>query len=122
MLKYLQANMHPDGQPLEHALRESHQELFREDDRTAFGMNWIRSRSKRLPQAMIWHNGGTGGFRSFLGFTEESGLGVLVLSNSSEDVDELAIELLRDLSKPPPSRDREANWRRSASAASPGVL
>ena len=52
---------------------------------------------------MIWHNGGTGGFRSFLGFTEQGGLGVLILSNSSEDVDDLAIELLRDLAKPPPS-------------------
>jgi hypothetical protein len=69
----------------------------------AFGMNWIRTQSERLQQPMIWHNGGTGGFRSFLGFTEQGGLGVLILSNSSEDVDDLAIELLRDLAKPPPS-------------------
>ena len=103
MLKYLQANMHPEGQPIEHALRESHRELFQEDDRTAFGMNWIRTQSERLQQPMIWHNGGTGGFRSFLGFTEQGGLGVLILSNSSEGVDNLAIELLRDLAKSPPS-------------------
>jgi CubicO group peptidase (beta-lactamase class C family) len=103
MLKYLQANMHPEGQPIEHALRESHRELFQEDDRTAFGMNWIRTQSERLQQPMIWHNGGTGGFRSFLGFTEQGGLGVLILSNSSEGVDDLAVELLRDLAKPPPS-------------------
>ena len=69
----------------------------------AFGMNWIRTQSERLQQPMIWHNGGTGGFRSFLGFTEQGGLGVLILSNSSEDVDDLAVELLRDLAKPPPS-------------------
>ncbi len=99
MLKYLQANMHPEGQPLEHALRESHQVLFQEDERTAFGMNWIHTRSKRLPQGMIWHNGGTGGFRSFIGFTADSRLGVLILSNSSENVDSLAVALLRDLDK-----------------------
>jgi CubicO group peptidase (beta-lactamase class C family) len=118
MLKYLQANMHPDGQPLEHALRESHQELFREDDRSAFGMNWIRTQSRRLQQAMIWHNGGTGGFRSFLGFTGDSRLGVLILSNSSEDVDDLAVELLRDLAKPPPSQARPPNRRPSPLQAS----
>jgi CubicO group peptidase (beta-lactamase class C family) len=101
MLKYLQANLRPEGQPIEHALRESHHELFREDERTAFGMNWIRTRNKRLGQAMIWHNGGTGGFRSFIGFTEDSRLGVLVLSNSSEDVDDLATGLLREMAKPP---------------------
>jgi len=101
LLKYLQANMHPEGRPLEHALRESHRELFQEDERTAFGMNWIHTRSERLQQTMIWHNGGTGGFRSFIGFTGDSRLGVLILSNSSEDVDDLAIELLRDLAKPP---------------------
>ena len=103
MLKYLQTNMHPEGQPIEHALRESHRELFQEDERMAIGMNWIRTQSERLQQPMIWHNGGTGGFRSFLGFTEQGGLGVLILSNSSEGVDDLAIELLRNLAKPPPS-------------------
>lgn len=101
MLKYLQANMHPEGQPLEHALSESHRKLFQEDERTAFGMNWILSQNKRLQRPIIWHNGGTGGFRSFLGFTGDSRWGVLVLSNSGEGVDDLAIELLRDLAKPP---------------------
>ena len=107
MLKYLQANMHPEGLPIEHALRESHNALFKEDDRTAFGMNWIRSQSERLKQVMIWHNGGTGGFRSFLGFTADSRFGVVVLSNSSEDVDDLAVNLLRDLPKPPTDKDRK---------------
>lgn len=109
MLKYLQANMHPDGQPIEHALRESHQELFREDEQTTYGMNWIHSQSEKLAQAMIWHNGGTGGFRSFIGFTGDSRFGVLVLSNSSEDVDDLAVDLLSDLAKPPAPRRQTPN-------------
>jgi CubicO group peptidase (beta-lactamase class C family) len=109
MLKYLRANMHPEGQPIEHALRESHQELFREDEQKTYGMNWIHSQSEKLAQAMIWHNGGTGGFRSFIGFTEDSRFGVLVLSNSSEDVDDLAVELLHDLVKPPAPRKQAPN-------------
>ena len=93
--------MHPAGQPIEHALRESHRELFREDERTTYGMNWIHTQSKRLARGMIWHNGGTGGFRSFIGFTEDNRLGVLILSNSSEDVDDLAVALLGELAKLP---------------------
>jgi CubicO group peptidase (beta-lactamase class C family) len=111
MLKYLQANMRPEGQPIEHVLRESHKELFREDERTTIEMNWVHTHGPRLPDGAIWHNGGTGGFRSFIGFTGDSRLGVLILSNSSEDVDDLAVELLRDLAKPPPSQDRAPNRR-----------
>ena len=99
MLKYLEANMRPKGQPLEKALSESHRELFQEDDQTAMGMNWIRSANADLKQVMIWHNGGTGGFCSFLGFTEDGRAGVAILSNTSESVDLLGIVLLQDLAK-----------------------
>jgi CubicO group peptidase (beta-lactamase class C family) len=98
MLKYLQANMHPEGQPLEQALRQTHQELFREDERTTVGMNWIRTRGQRHPVTLIWHNGATVGHCSFVGFTEDRHWGVLILSNTSESVDDLAVELLHELS------------------------
>jgi D-alanyl-D-alanine-carboxypeptidase/D-alanyl-D-alanine-endopeptidase len=101
MLKCLRANMRPEGQPLEHALRQSHQVLFKDEDGTAFGMNWIHTESQRLKQPVIWHNGGTGGFCSMLEFTADGALGVMVLSNSTESVDDLAGEILRDLAKPP---------------------
>ena len=97
MLKYLQANMHPEGQPLESAIRESHRELCKEDERTSIGMNWVRTQGQTLKQLVLWHNGGTGGFSSFLGFAERSQVGVMVLSNSSETVDDLATGLLREL-------------------------
>lgn len=32
----------------------------------------------------MWHNGGTGGFRSFIGFNAKAEKGVVVLSNSTE--------------------------------------
>ena len=99
MLKYLEANMRPKGQPLEKALSESHRELFREDDQTATAMNWIRSANATLKQVVIWHNGGTGGFCSFLGFTEDGRAGLAILSNTSESVDLLGIVLLQDLAR-----------------------
>lgn len=55
---------------------------------------------------IVWHNGGTGGFRSFLAFDEKRRVGVVVLSNTSTatGVDDLGLHLLDSripLAKPP---------------------
>ena len=45
---------------------------------------------------VIWHNGGTGGYRSFLGYDPEARTGVIVLSNTGTDAgqDDLGRHLL----------------------------
>jgi len=45
---------------------------------------------------VIWHNGGTGGYRSFMGYNPRTGVGLVALSNAStlEGVDDLARKLL----------------------------
>ncbi len=44
---------------------------------------------------IVWHNGATGGFRSYMGFERGSKKGIVVLSNqASENTDRLAIQLL----------------------------
>ncbi|WP_165251509.1 serine hydrolase [Paludisphaera soli] len=45
----------------------------------------------------LWHNGGTGGYRSFLGFVAGSNVGVVVLANSTGDVDAIGFDLLKRL-------------------------
>ena len=42
----------------------------------------------------IWHNGGTGGYRSFIGFNKKKRQGVVVLSNSANSIDDLGFHLL----------------------------
>lgn len=46
------------------------------------GLGWMISHSNTAD--VIWHNGGTGGFRNFLGFNPKTQKGIVVLSNSSE--------------------------------------
>lgn len=59
----------------------------------AIGLGWLLSHSSDAD--IIWHNGGTGGFRSFLGFNAKAQKGVVVLSNSTEGwPDEFALSLL----------------------------
>ena len=47
--------------------------------------------------SQIWHNGGTGGFCSFVGFDPERPVAVVALSNTQRPVDRPALDLLRSL-------------------------
>ena len=49
---------------------------------------------KRFNKKIIWHNGGTYGYRTFIGFDKENKKGVVVLSNSSVGVDDIGLHLL----------------------------
>ena len=57
-----------------------------EDDR----IGWAWFTTTHDGSTITWHNGGTGGFRSYLGFDRESGGGIIVLNDSANDVDEAA--------------------------------
>lgn len=43
---------------------------------------------------IVWHNGGTGGFRTFAGFDPAARRGVVVLTNSSRSFDDIGFHLL----------------------------
>lgn len=47
---------------------------------------------------ITWHNGGTGGFRSWLGLDRRAGTGVALLSATSASVDRFGFALLTELS------------------------
>ncbi len=44
--------------------------------------------------AVIWHNGGTGGYHSFIGFDPRRKIGVVVLSNSTLSIDDIGFHIL----------------------------
>jgi CubicO group peptidase (beta-lactamase class C family) len=43
---------------------------------------------------IVWHNGATGGFHSYCAFDPEAKTGVVVLSNSTADIDDIGLHLL----------------------------
>ncbi|MCU4297491.1 class A beta-lactamase-related serine hydrolase [Brevibacterium permense] len=57
-----------------------------EDDR----IGWAWFTTTHDGSTITWHNGGTGGFRSYLGFDRETGDGIVVLNDSANDVDAAA--------------------------------
>lgn len=95
MLKYLRANMGLDTNALSSALARSHQTLLENRDGHHAAMTWWRRQSTESDPVLIWHNGGTGGFRSFMAFTEDKRQGIVILSTTNDSVDRLGIELLR---------------------------
>ena len=48
---------------------------------------------------MVWHNGGTGGYASFVGFTRETEAAVVVLANSEKSVDPVGVDVLKLLNQ-----------------------
>jgi len=45
-------------------------------------------------QPIVWHNGGTVGHHSFVGFRQDGSLGVVVLANSTDSIDDIGMHLL----------------------------
>jgi len=68
---------------------------------------------------IIWHNGGTGGYRSFAGFEAAKKKGVVVLCNTSFGVDDLGLHALE--SRWPVARFRPP-FKGNAMAADESVL
>ena len=60
------------------------------------GLGWIRSQSGA--GEILWHDGGTGGFSSFLGFNVEKNVGIVLLTNVADaDVTNVGLEFLASL-------------------------
>jgi serine-type D-Ala-D-Ala carboxypeptidase/endopeptidase len=81
MANFLGANMGVMASPLNGTLQKCHEKQQVVTPDTAFGLGWVLSKSNEAD--LIWHNGGTGGFRSYLGFNPKTQKGVVILSNST---------------------------------------
>ena len=102
MLKFLAANLAETG-PLAPALRLTHE--ARRSTGTpdgSIGLAWLLRRA--FGTEVVWHNGGTGGYHSFIGFDPKTGVGVVVLHNSAGSIDDIGFHLINSqfpISKPP---------------------
>lgn len=61
------------------------------------GAAWVTIQMKGRP--ITWHNGGTGGFRSWLGLDRSAGTGVAILSATAASVDRPGFTLLAEHSR-----------------------
>lgn len=55
-------------------------------------LGWLLTSAKG--GTIVWHNGGTGGTRSWTGFIRERRTAVVVLANGTEEIDDIGLHLL----------------------------
>jgi D-alanyl-D-alanine-carboxypeptidase/D-alanyl-D-alanine-endopeptidase len=104
MLTFLEKNLHPPDDDLGKSLKRAQQVQFEHwtDD---VGLGWQISADAYSNNRIHWHNGGTGGFISYVGFIAGQDVGVVVLSNYGDafagdtSVDRMGIRLLRYATK-----------------------
>lgn len=104
MLKYLSANMGMAKSKLYPAMELSHKNPAGSNNGPVVGLGWHTQAIGDTE--IIWHNGGTGGYRSYAGFIKGGNKGVVVLTNSDLGVDDIGIHILHPespLNTPQPS-------------------
>lgn len=84
MSQFLAANMGLLDSPVSNLLRLCHEQQYEPIPQMGVGLGWMLSQSGSDTK-IIWHNGGTGGFRSYLGFDPVKQRGVVILANSGGD-------------------------------------
>jgi serine-type D-Ala-D-Ala carboxypeptidase/endopeptidase len=98
MLKFARANLEPGGGRLQRVMQQTHmvrRSMGRDDQ--SIGMNWVINRTKG--KEVVWHNGGTGGYRTWLGFDKARKVAAIVLTNSVTSNDDLGLELVAGSAK-----------------------
>jgi CubicO group peptidase (beta-lactamase class C family) len=88
MLRFATANLDQGGGRLQQAMAITHTPRKRFGTEQ-IGLNWI------ITHGILWHNGGTSGFSSFIGLDPARHTAIVVLSNSrAEMVDDIGFHML----------------------------
>jgi len=94
MLAFARANLTPGAGRLQRLMATTHaarQSAGRPD--MSIGLNWhIRTTDG---QDVVWHNGGTGGYRTWIGFDPRRRIAAVVLTNSTHGADDLGFLLVK---------------------------
>mgnify|MGYP000148725704 CR=1 FL=1 len=91
LVRFVQANLGLLSSPLDDAIQTTHQPRLDFNPNEAICLGWHLKKA----EGILWHNGQTGGYHSFVGLRESPPLGVVVLGNSAGGtVDAIGYRLL----------------------------
>ncbi|MCC6143122.1 MAG: beta-lactamase family protein, partial [Candidatus Hydrogenedentes bacterium] len=99
MTAFLRAAMGDAPSPLDRAFALAVKPRFKVQDGVQIGLSWMITDSSLAGRPpLVWHNGQTGGYASFLGFRQDGSLGIVLLCNTASDaVDQAAVDIMRDI-------------------------
>lgn len=126
MLTFLAAAMGLEQTPLASAFAvatRSHRPTDRAGESIGLGWHITPSHGKTI----VWHNGGTGGYRAFIGFNPEARAGVVVLTNRStpggpDDIGRHLLDPESPLKPRPPSSEPSASAGHTQVSIDPKLL
>ena len=105
MTRFLSVNMGLLNSSVTDLLKECHKQQYQTGPMGDIGLGWMIDHSK--DGDIVWHNGGTYGFRTFLGFNTKTQKGIVVLSNSSDSwPDAFALRILAPSDYTPSEADK----------------
>ncbi len=80
MIKFIRANIVPnDDMPISRALQMAQRKRHTMEDGLSLGLGWHMARDG----ITLWHNGGTGGYHSWLAILPSRKMGVVILANTA---------------------------------------
>lgn len=92
MARYIKAYLQHVPFPYQSALAAAHEPLYERREDSHLGHAWFINTAHA--DTIVHHGGGTGGFRSFAAFSPVSKKGVVVLTNSNDNVQDIGLHLL----------------------------
>jgi CubicO group peptidase (beta-lactamase class C family) len=92
LFKYLRANMGLTETPLQSAIQRTQQPQYSNGFGGIYGLGWQILRE--LDGEIFLHGGGTGGYVTFIAFNPNRREGVVVLSNSGNNIKDIGLHLL----------------------------
>ncbi|SFW17240.1 serine hydrolase domain-containing protein [Chitinophaga sancti] len=95
LLRYAVLQLEQGKDPLHQAVALAHQPVF-DDGTTKIGLAWIRYQHQ---DELLFHNGSTGGCRSFLLADTAANTAVVILVNSVNFADAVGEQIIRNLKK-----------------------
>ena len=120
MLAFLTAQLAAPRGPLGTAFAQTHVRVTPTDrPEMQVGLGWMIRRNATAE--VVWHNGGTGGYHSFIGFNPKRRTAVVVLHNSAASIDDIGFHLL-DASFPVDPKARPLPVPRAQVALPPSAL
>jgi D-alanyl-D-alanine-carboxypeptidase/D-alanyl-D-alanine-endopeptidase len=98
LLTLLSAGLRPESTSLRPAIELARRKQQRISRRAAVGLGWLMVAPRRAPR-ILWHGGGTGGFRTYAGLTPDGDAAVVALSCSRRQPLRLGGRLLKELGR-----------------------
>ncbi|WP_262249496.1 serine hydrolase domain-containing protein [Parapedobacter soli] len=95
LLTYAKAHFKMPETDLEHALAQTRQFTYFNPPDTDIGLAWHMNLMG--DELIYWHNGGTFGSSSYMAFSPDRKIAVVVLSNTAEPVDSVGISIVNSI-------------------------